>query len=62
MGTETWYDPKGLTAIQEPGTYLLAGDPNGDGSIDISDAVFILSYLFRSSLAPKPIVPSQVEE
>jgi len=32
------------------------GDLNGDGTIDISDGVYILSWLFKGGPAPRPIV------
>jgi hypothetical protein len=33
----------------------LAGDANGDGTINIGDAVFIVNYVFRGGPAPDPI-------
>jgi hypothetical protein len=35
--------------------YLLA-DANGDGSINVSDAVFIINYIFVSGSAPYPLL------
>jgi hypothetical protein len=34
------------------------GDANGDGNIDVADAVVILSYLFASGPQPSPIAPA----
>ena len=31
------------------------GDANGDGSINISDAVFLLQYIFAGGAAPNPL-------
>ncbi len=33
----------------------LCGDANGSGSINISDAVFIINYIFAGGAAPNPI-------
>ncbi len=30
------------------------GDANGDGSIDVGDAVFLINYIFKSGSAPNP--------
>ncbi len=35
--------------------YLLAADPNGDGVINVNDAIYILNYLFRGGPAPDPL-------
>ncbi|MFA6354532.1 MAG: S8 family serine peptidase, partial [Candidatus Paceibacterota bacterium] len=47
---------------QRTGTYALthcdgriAGDANGDGSVDISDAVYLISYIFSGGPAPQPL-------
>ncbi len=36
-------------------TTLLMGDANSDGAIDIADAVYLISYVFRSGPAPDPL-------
>ncbi len=33
----------------------MRGDPNADGSVDISDAVYIISYIFGGGPAPMPL-------
>jgi hypothetical protein len=33
---------------------FLCGDANGDGSVDISDAVFLIAHIFSGGLAPCP--------
>jgi len=35
-----------------PGSCTACGDANGDGLIDISDAVFLISYIFSGGVAP----------
>src|ERR1044071_7849259 len=37
---------------------LKNGDANGDGKIDISDAIFLLGWLFQNGEPPVPIVPA----
>ncbi len=34
---------------------LLPGDANGDGSVDIADAVAIINYIFKGGAAPDPL-------
>ena len=34
---------------------LIMGDANGDGNVDVGDAVFIINYVFNSGPAPEPI-------
>jgi hypothetical protein len=33
----------------------ICGDANGDGSIDVSDAVFLVKYIFAGGLPPNPL-------
>jgi hypothetical protein len=33
----------------------LPGDANGDGSVNVGDAVFLISYVFKGGSAPDPI-------
>jgi hypothetical protein len=40
--------------------YSLCGDANGDLSIDISDAVFLLQYIFVGGPAPNPLSAGNV--
>ncbi|TFH65295.1 MAG: hypothetical protein E4G91_03005 [Candidatus Zixiibacteriota bacterium] len=44
-----------LTATIAADTFL-CGDPNADGSVDISDAVYLISYIFSGGAAPQPIL------
>ncbi len=37
------------------GTFYVAGDGNGDGSVNISDAVYVINYVFAGGHAPDPI-------
>ena len=34
---------------------FLSGDGNGDGSVDISDAVYLIAYIFAGGPAPNPL-------
>jgi hypothetical protein len=34
----------------------LCGDANGDGSVDISDAVYLIAYIFAGGSAPNPLL------
>lgn len=34
---------------------MLACDPNGDGSISVSDAVYLINYIFTNGFAPVPM-------
>jgi hypothetical protein len=38
----------------------LRGDANSDGYVDITDVVFLLSYLFRTAAAPRPMEAGDV--
>ncbi len=37
------------------GTQVMSGDADGSGSIDISDVVFIIGYIFSGGAAPNPL-------
>ncbi len=41
--------------LYEGGGGLARGDTNGDGVVDISDAIRILNYLYRGGSAPNPL-------
>jgi M6 family metalloprotease-like protein len=45
------------TVPQEPlaAQFVISGDVNDSGSLDISDAVYLLDYLFQGGPAPKPV-------
>jgi hypothetical protein len=36
-------------------TTLLRGDANGDGAINVADAVFLITYIFKGGAAPNPL-------
>jgi hypothetical protein len=36
-------------------TVFVAGDANGDGTVDIGDVVYLVNYLYKGGLAPDPI-------
>ena len=42
----------GLTPPEESSSTLVQGEANGDGTIDVSDAVFILGFLFLGNSEP----------
>jgi len=50
--TESGYDYVTIKYIQIEGT---RGDANGDGEVTISDAVYLINYLFKDGPAPDPI-------
>jgi hypothetical protein len=35
-------------------SYVLRGDANGDGAIDLADVVYLINYLYKSGLVPVP--------
>lgn len=41
---------------QSFGQTYLCGDANNDGSINISDAVYLIAYIFASGPAPNPLL------
>lgn len=48
-----------IQAMPSGGEYsATGGDPNGDGSIDIGDAVYLLNHLFAGGAAPVPCPPT----
>jgi hypothetical protein len=51
-GTTSGYDYVTIKYIQIPGK---RGDANGDDEVTISDAVFLINYLFKNGSAPDPI-------
>lgn len=54
----------GLVGTQMAGTASAVGSPtengdvNGDGGIDIADAVYLLGFLFQEGPPPVPIIPT----
>ncbi len=46
------------TAASANGGSCSTGDVNGDGTVDISDAIYLLSYLFASGPDPAPFDPA----
>jgi parallel beta-helix repeat protein len=49
---ETLIGKYGIGCTEE----FLCGDANADGSVDISDAVYLISYIFSGGQAPKPLL------
>jgi hypothetical protein len=44
-----------LTVYETSGGYV-KGDANGDGAVDISDAVYLIQYIFAGGPAPNPLL------
>lgn len=44
-----------VAAAKYPSCYVISGDADGSGEINISDAVFLVSYIFSSGPAPTSI-------
>jgi hypothetical protein len=56
-GLRTIGDPTECTFIIDP---YVCGDANGDGLVNIGDAVFIITYVFRGGPAPDPLEAADV--
>lgn len=54
--------PEGGAASIDTSAIFVRGDVNQDGSIDISDAVFILHYLFRGGETPRCIDAADADD
>ena len=46
-----WSAPASFTLIQS----YICGDANGDASVNVGDAVFLISYVFKGGAAPDPV-------
>ena len=46
--------------IQSDSTFYQAGDANGDGSVNVGDVVYLVSYLYRSGSPPDPLEAGDV--
>jgi len=58
-GVSQIFDAKGLSGhvrAVRGGYHPSNGDVNGDGRLDIGDAIYLLNYLFASGPSPEPIV------
>lgn len=40
----------------------ICGDANGDGQINIADAVYLITYIFKRGPAPKPVAAGDVND
>jgi hypothetical protein len=60
--SKTGYNSASVTIVVEEDQVLttLAGDVNQDGSIDITDAVYLLNYIFNSGPAPEDMHSADV--
>jgi len=52
-------DSKQITMRIAPGAYI-PGDANHDHIVDISDAVYLIAYIFSGGLAPAPMIAGDV--
>ncbi len=53
MGAQVCFDDISLTSVSpDP---LICGDSNGDESVNVSDAVFIINYVFVNGPEPDPL-------
>ncbi|TFH65193.1 MAG: hypothetical protein E4G91_03370 [Candidatus Zixiibacteriota bacterium] len=43
-------------AIPDQCIYVICGDANGDDAVDISDAVYLIAYIFSGGSAPNPLL------
>jgi hypothetical protein len=50
------------TVLPNDGRQFVRSDANGDGAVDIGDAVFTLSYLFRDGEAPAEVKSADVND
>ena len=56
------YGPRGPGLTSRPGhpsvilpSAFVRGDANGDGTIDLGDAIYLLNYLFKNDDPPDPL-------
>jgi hypothetical protein len=60
FGGMTFYDPDGVKIVPvfsaNSPWYIVSmcGDPNADGAVNIADAAYLVSYIFKGGPAPKP--------
>jgi len=50
----TAYSPRARFIVNYQQTYI-CGDANGDGKVNVGDAVYVVSYVFRGGPAPTPM-------
>jgi hypothetical protein len=41
-------------------SFYICGDANGDGVVNVSDAVYIINYIFAGGAAPDPLESAEV--
>ena len=53
-----WVLSSALAGQEKPSQFSIRnGDVNGDGELDLSDAVFLLIHFFQGGVAPVPVFP-----
>ncbi|MBI4600665.1 MAG: hypothetical protein HY721_01770 [Planctomycetes bacterium] len=50
-----WGGPPAIACFEVAGLPFLRGDSNGDDEVDLSDAVYVLIYLFNGGPTPDPL-------
>ena len=55
---DTYTLNSGFWQVFEPG--FLCGDPNNDGSVNVSDAVWIINFVFTNGPEPEPWASGEV--
>jgi hypothetical protein len=50
---------QGQTYVYPP--EYISGDANGDRSVDLADAIYLLNYLFRSGSPPDPLAAGDAD-
>jgi len=50
-----WRYNRRLNATQNKSSGYVCGDANGDGVVNIGDAVYIINYIFKNGAAPYPL-------
>jgi photosystem II stability/assembly factor-like uncharacterized protein len=50
-----------LAILAQPITQFIYGDANGDGKITVSDAIYLINYLFKGGPAPDPLLSGDAD-
>ncbi len=59
-GNEGYSEFTSITVISPPNP-VTCGDVNNDGTVDISDSVYIMDYIFSGGPAPSPITAGDID-
>jgi hypothetical protein len=47
--------PEAGPVIRTIGQAFICGDANGDGTVNVGDVVFLVSYVFKGGAPPNPV-------